>query len=74
MAVLVHKQEHGFLLVAHIWHKQRTTPTVEITSHIENDTRRYFIDPLSDNPTKWLSTQFVDKLFECVWRFCGVGA
>ena len=66
MAVLVHKQEHGFLLVAHIWHEQRTTPTVEITSHIENNTRRYFINPLSNNPTKWLSTQFVIKLFECV--------
>ena len=33
MIVLVHKQQHGFLLVAHNCHKQLTTPTVEITSH-----------------------------------------
>ena len=37
------------------------------------------INPLSANPTKWSNTQmvflqFADKLFECDWPFCGVGA
>ena len=34
---------------------------------------------LSANPTEWSNTQTIrrqisDKLFECVWPFCGVGA
>ena len=35
-------------------------------------------DSLSANPTKWSNTlnssTVVDKLFECVWPFCRVGA
>ena len=29
------------------------------------------LNPLSTNPT---IPQFADKLFECVWPFCGIGA
>ena len=37
------------------------------------------INPLSPNFTKWSNTPnnlsaLADKLFECVWPFCGVGA
>ena len=59
MALLVHKQEHVFFC-----HKQRTTPTVEITNHIEYNTRCYFINSLRADPTKWSKTlkQFVGNL------------
>ena len=36
------------------------------------------INPLSPDRTKWPNTNnswaVADKLFECVWPFCGVGA
>ena len=34
------------------------------------------LNSLSANPTKWSNTlkQFADKLFECVWPFCKIGA
>ena len=45
-------------------------------SHICITITRGDLDLLSANHTKWSNTikQFVDKLFECVWQFCGVGA
>ena len=36
-------------------------------------------NPIIANPSKWSNTQTIrrqiaDELFECVWRFCGIGA
>ena len=39
---------------------------------------KYILNPLSANFTKWSNTQTIcwqiaDKLFKCVWPFCGIG-
>ena len=36
MAVLVHKFKKKKKLVAHSYHKQPTTPTIEVTGHTES--------------------------------------
>ena len=35
--------EHGFLVAAHTCHKQRITPTIEITSHTKSHTQCHYI-------------------------------